>query len=116
VGFWVTKVCCRVTKDSGINPKGKMMKYPLMLFIASLFTVTSLSPLHAKVISTPGKAIIAVEGTNAAKRVCYYQDQAYSLGSILQVGEHYMVCKEANDFETNGALRWVPLASSSKEQ
>ncbi|MCK6261903.1 YnjH family protein [Vibrio sp. ZSDE26] len=62
-----------------------------------------------KVISTPGKAIIGVNAGSIAKRVCYYQDQAYSLGSIVQVGEHYMVCKEANDFETNGALKWVHL-------
>ncbi|OIQ26676.1 DUF1496 domain-containing protein [uncultured Vibrio sp.] len=77
----------------------------LFLLVATLM----IAPSNANVISTPGKAIIAVDGANAAKRVCYYQDQAYSLGSILQVGEHYMICKEANDFETNGALRWFPL-------
>ncbi|MGF1720497.1 YnjH family protein [Vibrio kyushuensis] len=85
------------------------MKYKLMLLIA-VFA----NPLNAKIISTPGKAIIGVNAADIGKRVCYYQDQAYSLGSILQVGEHYMICKEANDFETNGALKWVPLETSTQ--
>ncbi|MGC9460399.1 DUF1496 domain-containing protein [Vibrio genomosp. F10] len=96
-----------------------MIKYQLIT-LTSIVSMTSIvamiaPPLNAKVISTPGKSIIAVDGSSAAKRVCYYQDQAYSLGAILQVGEHYMICKEANDFETNGALKWVQLKSSSQD-
>ncbi|MBU2897832.1 DUF1496 domain-containing protein [Vibrio hepatarius] len=63
----------------------------------------------AYIVTTPGKPVVAIDASNASKRVCYYQDQAYSLGAILQVGEHYMTCDRANDFETNGALKWIPL-------
>ncbi|MEZ8823242.1 DUF1496 domain-containing protein [Vibrio amylolyticus] len=86
----------------------------VLLIIATL-TIAAANA-SANVISTPGKAIIALDGASAAKRVCYYQDQAYSLGSILQVDEHYMVCKEVNDFETNGALRWFPLESKAADK
>ncbi|WP_394127341.1 DUF1496 domain-containing protein [Vibrio hepatarius] len=71
------------------------------------------SPVMATIITTPAKPVIGINASEIAKRVCYYQDQAYSDGAILQVGEHYMVCKEANDFETNGALKWVHLDSNS---
>ncbi len=82
------------------------MKYGLLLLL--MFSgITS-----AKVISTPSKPIVAVDGSELAKRVCYYQDQAYSLGAVLQVGEHYLICTEANKYETNGALKWEPLKSS----
>lgn len=71
----------------------------------------------AKVITTPGeKPLVALDGSDIAKRVCYYQDQAYSLGAIVQVGDHYMVCKETNSFETNGALKWATLEEKKKPQ
>ncbi|TMX47351.1 DUF1496 domain-containing protein [Vibrio sp. Hep-1b-8] len=69
---------------------------------------------QANTISTTAKPIIAVNAGEIGKRVCYYQDQAYSDGAILQVGEHYMICSAANDFETNGALKWSPLAEHSE--
>ncbi|AXN30967.1 MULTISPECIES: DUF1496 domain-containing protein [Vibrio] len=82
----------------------------------NLYTLLLLASVSASanVITTPGKAVIAIDGSEAAKRVCYYQDQGYSLGAILQVGEHYMICTEANDFETNGALKWAPLNSQTQ--
>lgn len=70
-------------------------------------------PTMANIIATPAKPVIGINASEIAKRVCYYQDQAYSDGAILQVGEHYMVCKEANDFETDGALKWVHLETGS---
>lgn len=75
----------------------------------------ALAPLaHAKIIATPSKPIVAVDGSSIGKRVCYYQDQAYSIGSILQIGDHYLICKEQNDFETNGALMWHQLDSNEQ--
>ena len=38
----------------------------------------------------------------------------FFLGAILQVGEHYMTCDRANDFETNGALKWIPLEQANQ--
>lgn len=81
---------------------------PLFWFCFALTTSAS-----ANTITTPAKTVIGINASEIAKRVCYYQDQAYSDGAILQVGEHYMVCKAANDFETNGALKWVQLDAST---
>lgn len=73
---------------------------------------------HAeKAVTLPNKAIvgIGIDASQVAKRVCYYQDQAYSLGAILQVGEHYMICQPTNDFETNGSLSWAPYTPAPTE-
>ncbi|MEI2563297.1 DUF1496 domain-containing protein [Vibrio metoecus] len=56
-----------------------------------------------------------VVGDDIAKRVCYYQDQAYSEGAVIVVGEIYLVCQRANDFETNGPLKWLPLNGQTNE-
>ncbi|CAM3219775.1 MULTISPECIES: DUF1496 domain-containing protein [Vibrio] len=83
-----------------------------------LFTLLLLASAStcANVITTPGNAVIAIDGSEAAKRVCYYQDQGYSLGAVIQVGDHYMTCTQANDFETNGALKWAPLDSQTQAE
>ncbi len=74
-----------------------------------------LSPVvFAKTVSTPAAVPVVVDG-NVGKRVCYYQDQAYSEGALLQVGELYMICQAANKFETNGQLKWVQLESKEKK-
>ncbi|RSD31397.1 DUF1496 domain-containing protein [Vibrio pectenicida] len=73
-------------------------------------------PTSAYIITTPGKPVVAIDASNTGKRVCYYQDQAYSLGAILQVGDHYMTCDRANDFETNGALKWLPLDKQNQAE
>ena len=74
-----------------------------------------LSPVViAKTISTPAAVPVVVDG-NVGKRVCYYQDQAYSEGALLQVGELYMICQAANKFETNGQLKWVQLENEQKK-
>ncbi|GHY65207.1 hypothetical protein VCSRO25_1131 [Vibrio cholerae] len=56
-----------------------------------------------------------VVGDDIAKRVCYYQDQAYSEGAVIVLGEIYLVCQRANDFETNGPLKWLPLNGQSNQ-
>tara|TARA_Y100001956_G_C3952303_1_gene113192 strand:- start:34 stop:345 length:312 start_codon:yes stop_codon:yes gene_type:complete len=82
---------------------------PLLLATVSL-------PALANTISTPATPVIGINASEVAKRVCYYQDQAYSDGAIIQVGEHYMVCSSANSFETNGALKWNPLDQQAARQ
>ena len=85
-----------------------------MLRIVTLLLLITAPFAHARIISTPHeKPIVALENSDLAKRVCYYQDQAYSLGAMISVGKHYLLCKEANAFETNGALKWVPLNDDS---
>ncbi|NVD06343.1 DUF1496 domain-containing protein [Vibrio sp. JPW-9-11-11] len=68
-----------------------------------------LCPALANTLTAAPKAVIGINANQATKRVCYYQDQAYSDGAIIQVGKHYMICSAANRFETHGALKWNPL-------
>ncbi|WP_165310952.1 DUF1496 domain-containing protein [Vibrio ziniensis] len=75
-----------------------------------------LSPLSmAETVTTPAASVPVIIDGNMGKRVCYYQDQAYSEGALLQVGELYMVCQAANKFETNGQLKWVQLNNEQKK-
>jgi len=79
--------------------------------------LTTLSQLSiAEVVTLPHHAnqnAVVVNNQGAKFRVCYYQDKAYSLGAILQVGEYYMICHPANKFETNGALKWVRFSPNT---
>ncbi|MDG3085997.1 DUF1496 domain-containing protein [Vibrio hannami] len=80
-----------------------MINFRLMFLLVSIP-----ASLSAKTISTPDKAIV-LGGDDIGKRVCYYQDKAYSEGAVLQIGEHYIICDKANSFETNGSLKWHQL-------
>ncbi|ENM5720203.1 YnjH family protein [Vibrio mimicus] len=65
--------------------------------------------------AAPTTTLPVVIGDDIAKRVCYYQDQAYSEGAVILVGEVYLSCQRANDFETNGPLKWLPLNGQTSE-
>ncbi|EEY36691.1 DUF1496 domain-containing protein [Vibrio mimicus] len=69
-------------------------------------------PLHANQLSTSLPVIVSGD---IAKQVCYYQDQAYSEGAVIQAGEVYLTCQRANDFETNGSLKWLPFNQNITE-
>lgn len=88
------------------------------LWIRYLLSTLLVVPLSvtAKVISTPSNPLVVTGTGKTQQRVCYYNDKAYSMGAVLQVGEIYMLCKEANDFEKNGALRWVILEKTKREE
>lgn len=86
-----------------------MTKYLALTFLL-------LSPVSmAKTVTTPAAPVPVIVDGDVGKRVCYYQDQAYSEGSLLQVGELYMICQAANKYETNGQLKWVQLDSDQKK-
>lgn len=80
----------------------------------SAMTVTLMSLLvsgvvMAKSYSTPeAKAFVVADG-KLGQRVCYYDDKAYTEGAVLKVEDVLLVCADANDFESNGALRWTIL-------
>lgn len=65
-------------------------------------------------VSTSHKAIIGINAAEIGQRVCFYQDMAYSSGAIIQVGEHFLICQNENNFETNGALKWASLPSETE--
>lgn len=79
----------------------------VFLIAASMFG--SMSASANKVISTPGKAAVVVTQGGQQQRVCYYDDKAYSIGAVLEVGGVVIQCAAENDFEQNGALAWVQI-------
>ncbi|HIF9084324.1 TPA: DUF1496 domain-containing protein [Photobacterium damselae] len=87
--------------------------------LIGLFALLCSGVVSAATYSTPVKPVVVVNDGLLGQRVCYYDGKSFSLGSILQVGKHYMICQEAFDYESNGNLRWYPLdedkASSSKK-
>ena len=40
------------------------------------------------------------------ERVCWYQDQKYSLGARIQQGDLWLECGPQNALESNGPLAW----------
>lgn len=48
--------------------------------------------------------------------VCFYADQRYSKGSVIEMGKQLFVCEREKSFEQNGRLSWqhFPLAPSDK--
>ena len=82
----------------------------VMVTISSLFS----SPLGAKTISTPGTdvgAAVLLSDSKLGKRVCYYNDKAYSLGSVINVEGIVLQCVAEQNYEMNGQLKWKQLKS-----
>ncbi|ROV59168.1 DUF1496 domain-containing protein [Vibrio ponticus] len=89
-----------------------------MMRVSGLFLVCLL-PISAgaaeKSYSTPNhRAAVVVNSEQANHRICYYQDLAYSEGALLEVGGYLMRCENANQYETNGKLKWVTFAKSQQ--
>ncbi|KFA98167.1 MULTISPECIES: YnjH family protein [Vibrio] len=71
-------------------------------------------PSSAKTITTPGAdvgAAVLLSDSKLGKRVCYYNDKAYSLGSVINVEGVVLQCVAEQDFEMNGQLKWKQLKS-----
>lgn len=84
------------------------MKHKLIMTQATVLLISTLSSAaqaNSISVSTPKPAIV-LDGGDMGKRVCYYEDKAYSEGAVLQVGEVYMLCQRASQIETNGPLKW----------
>ncbi|WP_215405032.1 YnjH family protein [Vibrio gigantis] len=79
----------------------------VFLIAASMFC--SMSASANKVISTPGKTAVVVTQGGQPQRVCYYDDKAYSIGAVLEVGGVVIQCAAENDFEQNGSLAWIQI-------
>lgn len=86
----------------------------MKLYLTTLIALFSL-PAAANVTTLPAKPVIGINASEVGKRVCYYQDQAYSDGAIVQIDAYYMICSAANDYETNGVLKWHQLDDYNSE-
>ncbi|PHJ40828.1 YnjH family protein [Vibrio sp. PID17_43] len=81
----------------------------ILIMIMSLASLSVSDAVVAKSYSTPELgAFIAADG-KVGQRICHYDDKAYTEGAMLKVDNVLLVCAEANDFESNGALKWVIL-------
>ncbi|WP_246335877.1 DUF1496 domain-containing protein [Vibrio marinisediminis] len=89
------------------------MKALLLLWL-SVFSLTSYA--NEKSYSTPSKAAIILDAQATNHRLCYYQDQAFSQGALLEVGGYIMRCDEANEFESNGRLKWITFGKACNEE
>lgn len=89
------------------------MKVVLLLWL-SIFSLSSFA--SEKSYSTPSRAAIVVDAQAANHRLCFYQDQAFSQGALLEIGGYLMRCDDANEFESNGRLKWVTLGKTSDEK
>ncbi|CAH1595028.1 MULTISPECIES: YnjH family protein [Vibrio] len=84
-----------------------MDKKPIACITISIVSVLFSGSVMAKSYSTPeAKALVVADG-KLGQRVCYYDDKAYTTGAVLSVDGVLLVCTDENDFETNGALKWV---------
>ncbi|WP_261396551.1 YnjH family protein [Photobacterium rosenbergii] len=85
-----------------------------LIFWVSLLTALLLSqPLMAKEISVRSQPKVSLEGTFNTQRVCFYNGQSYSLGSVISVEGVLLECLPEKHFETNGALKWVRVEKKS---
>ncbi|MGR5230793.1 YnjH family protein [Vibrio rotiferianus] len=89
-----------------------------MNYLSPLFASTILGILlvtnavQAKTYTTSDvKPVIVTEGS-IGKRVCYYEDKAYSIGAVLKIDSVIIQCAPEKDFELNGALKWVVFESN----
>ncbi|MGR5237135.1 YnjH family protein [Vibrio alfacsensis] len=81
----------------------------ISIMIMSLASLSVSGVVMAKSYSTQeAKALVVADG-KLGQRICYYDDKAYTEGAMLKIDDVLLVCADANDFESNGALRWVIL-------
>ncbi|MDR9830436.1 DUF1496 domain-containing protein [Vibrio sp. FNV 38] len=83
----------------------------LMLLPISVSTANTVVT-KASVGNSHRKPVVIVDEAQVNQRVCLYQGEAYSLGAILEIRDLVLLCKESNDFELNGALKWEAIESS----
>jgi hypothetical protein len=79
-----------------------MIKFGLCLFaVSGLASVMAQTPLSHSV----GTDLVLPLGS-LPERVCWYQDQKYSLGARIQQGDVWLECGPQNVQESNGPLAW----------
>ena len=75
-----------------------------------LFALTGLVPvLAAQAANSPNHSVgteLVLPLGSLPERVCWYQDQKYSLGARIQQGDSWLECGPQNTRESNGPLAW----------
>ena len=59
------------------------------------------------------KPVVIMGGSNNVSRICLYENDAYSLGSVIQIGDVYLDCVPEKKIETDGRLMWRKIEVES---
>ncbi|OZS43840.1 hypothetical protein ASV53_11305 [Photobacterium sanguinicancri] len=78
----------------------------MMILLGALCISASAQAFESKTISTGTKTKVQIDVPNVGKRVCFYDDKAYSLGAVISVEKILLECLPEKSFEQNGALSW----------
>lgn len=75
-----------------------------------LLALSALAPAQAAPVSntlshSAGVDLVLPLGS-LPERVCWYQDQKFSLGARIQQGDVWLECGPQNEQESNGPLAW----------
>lgn len=83
----------------------------IVILLGALCMSASVQALESKTVSTGTKAKVQLDVQGVGQRVCFYDDKAYSLGSVIKVESVLLECLPEKKFEQNGALRWHKLGA-----
>ena len=82
------------------------MKNVLLCLLASLWLAPALAASKTTVVGESASPELVLPLGPLPERVCWYQDQKYSLGSRIQQGDLWLECGPQNEQESNGPLAW----------
>lgn len=86
-----------------------MKQQVITALIAGVLCVLPVTVVSAKETAVGYQPAITLDGTLKKERVCYFDDKAYSLGSVIVVEGILLTCQPEKSFETNGALKWEQM-------
>ena len=98
-------------KEGLILKRVRFLKGALKLHLLVIVAVTSPFSLSA---DSPAKPVVLMSGSNNLSRICLYENKAYSLGSVIQIGDVYLDCVPEKKIETDGRLMWKRIEAQSK--
>lgn len=80
-----------------------MMRFTLGLLLLS--STAALANPHT-ITTRPG---LELNLNSDLEPACYYADQRYSKGSIIEMAKQPFICEREKTFEQNGRLSWRPF-------
>lgn len=61
------------------------------------------------------KPSVELNVNSGLEPVCFYADQRYSKGSVIEMGKQLFICEREKSFEQNGRLSWLPFPIASSD-
>ncbi|MEN9533909.1 YnjH family protein [Aeromonas sp. HMWF014] len=82
------------------------MRKILLCLLASCWCVPALAATHTTIAGERASPKLVLPLGSLPERVCWYQDQKYSLGARIKQGDSWRECSPQNAQESNGPLAW----------